>query len=282
MSRKRREERERVQRSHRRRTIRFIALAALVCVIVVAFKLPELWRSAPAPKPPVQVQHWSTYLARELPRDDEQARKLIRAEYFNFDGFQIVRRESDIPIEHLLVPDHDFSEAELKIIVTVISIVGMVNGEDDRVFVALKEWAERKENRIIREILPLDRKYAIRGDNYQFAFDAFWSPEMGSIYMGRHQMPYFMLFLSTLYQEAFHAVQLHGRKISLEENAQIEHEAHQAQLEFNRRLRKFIESMPENERRFRLELDVIDENLKDSLEAYQRNLIERTGVLLPK
>lgn len=275
MSRKRREQVALAESTRRRRRNRLIAVVAALLVITLGvFLIPQGQRKEPAVK---------TYLALEkLPADDEAVRALIRSEFYNFDGFKVYQRELDIPIESLLLPDHLFTKAELEIIVSCINTIGFVNGDKDRVFLALKDWAERKPGRIIEELLPLDRKVAIRGKGYQYAFDAFWSPELKSIYMGRHQLPYFMLFLSTLYQEAYHAVQLDGRKITLEENAAIEHEAHKAQLEFNQKLRQFVVSIPENERRYRLELDVIDENLKASLHAYDQGLIERTGMRKPK
>ncbi len=285
MSRKRR---ERINaETLRRRRVRWSTLGAVALVIFTLAAASIDWsREQPSkadpPRPseeqPVTIGP-STYLAHPLPEDDEKAKELIRAEYFNFDGAMVFQSERDIPLETLLVPDNLFSKEELKIIVQCINTIGAVNGGEDPVFLALKAWAERTPGRLIAEVVPLDKKLAIGSKNYLFAFDAFWSPQMRMLYMGRHQLPYYMLFVSTLYQEGFHAVQLQGRKLTLEENEAIELEAHEAQLQFNQRLRELVKPT-ENGRRHRLELEVIDQNLRESMDAYKRGLIERTGVPL--
>lgn len=285
MSRKRREEKANQERQRQRlRTVMVVACVVLFMMVLVGAGLFKAEESSPKGVPvAVPGRMLETYLAlKELPSDDEAAKALIRREYYNFDGFKVYARESDIPLETLLVPDSMFSDEELRLIAKCITVIGGTQGDGDPVFLALKEWAERKPGRIIEELLPLDKKIAIRNDRYQFAFDAFWSPKTKMLYMGRHQLPYFMLFTSTLYQEAFHAVQMKGREIKVEENAAIEHEAHVAQLKFNAKLREFVKKVPESQRRFRLELDVIDRNLRESIKAYELGLIERTGISIPK
>lgn len=293
MSRKKRERaRADAQKRHRRNGAAIGALAiALVLLGFLAFRPanePKDVRADGIPRPTDSSSHVPasgaavSYLQSGLPEDDVLAKKMIHQEYFNFDGFTIFQRESDIPLETLLVPDTTFNEQELSIILRCVSFIGAADGEDSPVFLALKDWAERKEGRLIKEIVPLDRKIALRNGNYTFAIDAFWSGEMGMIYMGRHQLPYLNLFISTLYQEAYHAVQLRGRKITPETNVEIELEAHEAQLRFNEKLSAVVSQSKEHGRRFRLEIEVINENLRDAIAAYRKDLIRRSGIELQK
>ena len=235
--------------------------------------------SSDEPKAMAEAGASDTYLARPLPADDAKAKALIRSEYYNFDGFTIYPSEKYVDIRELLVPKRDLNREELEIISGALSLIIAIEGEDSPITEIVQDLLSRKEERTLNGFVLFGEKVAI-GTSVEslMAFDGGWQSQLGYIYIGEHQLPYLLLLTSTLYQELFHAAQSQVEALTLENNVESELEAHRAQLEFNRRLTEVLDDDTSNGRRFRLELEVISENVRDSIRRYEQGSIDRSGL----
>ncbi|MCB0324070.1 MAG: hypothetical protein KDD69_10870 [Bdellovibrionales bacterium] len=238
----------------------------------------------PAEESPPTV-YTKSYLETGLPDDDEAARQRIATEYFARGGYTVYEKESDVPFMKVMVPDQMFPAATYQHIAMAIQTIGALMGEQDPAFIVLRDWMVKKEDRLIKEIVPLTHQYGIGQGENVFFVDAFWFPDTGLLYLAEWMQQHFMLITSTLYQEALHATQMQGLTAAerLQRLNEFELEAHAQQLEFNRKLLDFIASSEADEaRRWRLEVEVINRNLEDSIRRYQANRIEREGIAVPR